>query len=320
MEHHLDGPPDGRALKTWAIRAGQLALTALVTWFIVSRVGLGLDELGSLDVGAWRPHALPLLASAVVLGLGYFMSAGIWARIVEDVGGPKLPARVSVPVFMVANLGRYVPGKVWQIAGLAALARRHGVPVTVATGAAVVGQGVALVAASAIGSLALFASPDPYPFWGAVTVGAIVAGLALVSVPAVYRQVLGAWFRLARAERPTSLTPARTSLWLGLYLVNWAVYAGAFVLLAASFGADGPVLAMGSAFAAAYVLGYVMIFAPAGLGPREGFLIVFLTPHVGAGAAAMVAVAARLWTTGVEVVPAAAFWLFGGVRGGPHEG
>jgi hypothetical protein len=64
-----------------------------------------------------------------------------------------------------------------------------------------------------------------------------------------------------------------------------------------------------SAFAAAYVLGYAMIFAPAGLGPREGFLIAFLTPHVGAASAGVIAVVARLWTTVVELLPAGAFWL-----------
>ncbi|MEX2466375.1 MAG: lysylphosphatidylglycerol synthase domain-containing protein [Gemmatimonadota bacterium] len=188
-----------------------------------------------------------------------------------------------------------------------------------ATAAAVVGQGVALVAAALIGAVVLFASPDPYPSWGIATLGAIVAALALSAVPGVYGRVLGAWFRLARAERPSALTPGKGFEWLTLYLLNWAVYAVAFVLLAWSFGLDGPPWAMGSAFAAAYMLGYVMIFAPAGLGPREGFLIAFLTPHVGPGAAGMIAIAARLWTTAVEVVPAAAFWLLGMVKGSAHD-
>jgi len=64
-----------------------------------------------------------------------------------------------------------------------------------------------------------------------------------------------------------------------------------------------------SAFAAAYVIGYVMVFAPAGLGPREGFLIVFLTPHLGAAPSSMIAIIARIWTTLIEVIPAGVFWL-----------
>jgi hypothetical protein len=68
------------------------------------------------------------------------------------------------------------------------------------------------------------------------------------------------------------------------------------------------------------VLGYAMIFAPAGLGPREGFLIVFLTPHLGAAPSGVVAIVARIWTTLVEVVPAALFWI-GYVTGrAPRDG
>jgi len=50
------------------------------------------------------------------------------------------------------------------------------------------------------------------------------------------------------------------------------------------------------------------VFAPAGLGVREGFLIALLTSTIGVGAATALAAASRLWTTVVEVVPAAAFW------------
>jgi hypothetical protein len=97
--------------------------------------------------------------------------------------------------------------------------------------------------------------------------------------------------------------------WLALYTMNWALYAASFWVLALSLQIGGSPVAVGSAFAAAYVLGYAMIFAPAGLGPREGFLIVFLTPHVGAAASGVIAIVARVWTTLVEVVPAALFWI-----------
>ena len=45
------------------------------------------------------------------------------------------------------------------------------------------------------------------------------------------------------------------------------------------------------------------MFAPAGAGIREGVLIFFLGPMLGAGAA-VVAIIARLWTTAVELLPA----------------
>jgi uncharacterized membrane protein YbhN (UPF0104 family) len=52
-----------------------------------------------------------------------------------------------------------------------------------------------------------------------------------------------------------------------------------------------------------------MLFAPAGVGVREGALIALLTPYMGAAAAGVLAVVARIWTTAVELVPAGVFWL-----------
>jgi uncharacterized membrane protein YbhN (UPF0104 family) len=236
---------------------------------------------------------------------------------VRDLGGPGLPLRASVKIFLIANLGRYIPGKVWQVAGLALLAKARGVPPGTAVAAGVVGQGLALVAAAALGLGALLEAPPPYRTWGLVGAVFVPASLAVALVPAVFRRLSKAWFRLARAERPAAELRSSHALgWLALYAANWALYALAFWVLAESLDLGGRLVPVASAFAASYVLGYAMIFAPAGLGPREGFLIAFLTPHVGASSAAVAAVVSRLWTTLVELVPAGALWLAHVVRGG----
>lgn len=268
-----------------------------------------MDELRALPASAWTPEPVWFLGSCALLLLGYLVSAALWGRIVQDLGGPRLPAAEAVRVFMVANLGRYLPGKVWQIAGLAVLAKRRGVPAGTATGAAVVGQGIALVAALLVGLGALLAGPEDVRRWGLPGAALVVAGTGVFLVPAVFRRAMGLWFRLARQELPPGLGSVHAVRWLLLYVANWALYAFSFWVLAASFGHRADVLPVASAFAAAYVLGYIMIFAPAGVGVREGFLVAFLTPYLGVGPAGALAVVARLWTTAVELVPAAAFWV-----------
>jgi hypothetical protein len=214
-----------------------------------------------------------------------------------------------VRIFMIANLGRYVPGKVWQIAGLAALARGRGVPPATAAGAAVLGQGIAVLGAAAVGLGALLRAPDPYPRWGLIGAALVVAAAVLLAVPTLFRRVVGVWFRLTRSDARPEVGGVHALRWLALYTVNWALYAASFWVLARSLGLGGDPIPIASAFAAAYVLGYAMVFAPAGLGPREGFLIVFLTPHLGAAPSGVLAIVARVWTTLVEVVPAGIFWL-----------
>lgn len=321
----VPGAQEG-GLKRGLVLAGQLALTALVTWFIVDRVGLSLAELRALGPAAWTPDPLLFVGSCALLLVGYLVSAALWGRIVGDLGGPALPVGESVRLFMVANLGRYIPGKVWQIAGLAALARRRGVPAGTATGAAVLGQGIALVSATLVGLGALLGGPERVRQWGVPGAAVVVLGTAIFLLPPVFRWAMGVWFRLARQTVPDGLGSVHAVRWLVLYTLNWILYAFSFWVLAASLGHRGDIIPVASAFAAAYVLGYMAIFAPAGVGVREGFLVAFLTPFFGAGPAGALAVVARLWTTGVEVVPAAAFWLGkltsgnGDVNGGRSAG
>ena len=62
--------------------------------------------------------------------------------------------------------------------------------------------------------------------------------------------------------------------------------------------------AVGS-FGGAYFLGYAAIFAPAGIGVREGAMAVLLSPWMGAADATVLAVIARIWMTVAELVPLA---------------
>jgi uncharacterized membrane protein YbhN (UPF0104 family) len=172
------------------------------------------------------------------------------------------------------------------------------------------GQGAALVGASLIGTTALLSQPDyrTLGIWALVGMG---AGLVVASLPPVLRRVTRLWFRLARQDPPPGGEPGPgfALRWVALYTVNWGIYALSFWILVKSFDLAGGPAQVGPAFAAAYVIGYVAIFALAGLGVRESFLILFLSPFMGAAAAGAVAVIARLWTTAVEVIPAGAFWL-----------
>ena len=306
MARPTQGDP---GLKTWLKRLAQLAATVGVTWFILDSVGFDTAALRDAGVAGWRPNVL-VLAGATVLLLGaYVASAAIWGRIVVDLGGPRLTSLDSVAVFMVANLGRYVPGKVWQIAGLVAMAKGKGVPGVVATGAAVLGHGIALVAATLIGLAVLLDIPGPLRPWGFAAAAGAVALVVLIAIPSTFRSGVGLWFRMTRTEAPEALESLHGLRWLSMYLLNWLAYALSFWLLVVSFQADAPLVPIATAYAAAYVLGYLMMFAPAGVGVREGVLIVFLTPHLGVGPAGAIAVIARVWTTVVEVVPAAALWM-----------
>ncbi len=258
-----------------------------------------------------RPRLVPLSAATLLLLASYALSSLIWGGVVTGLGGPRLAARDAVSIFMIANLGRYVPGKVWSIAGMAALAKGKGIPVAVSATSAVIMQGVGLLAAGAIGLGAFAGGPPPLPRWGLTGVG-VAAGLLLLVlvVPSLFRRVVALWFRMVRTSPPANLTAKLVLRWLLQLTVAWVAMGASFWIVAASLGMELSPVYAGSAFAAAYVAGYLMLFAPAGVGVREGFLVAFLAPELGSGPATVLAIAVRLWMTAAEVIPAAALWAF----------
>ncbi|MBT8403047.1 MAG: flippase-like domain-containing protein [Gemmatimonadetes bacterium] len=320
---------------SWLRLGLQLLLTAVVTGFVLNRIGFTLDELTRVDAARWTPRALPLAGSVVALLAGYVVSAWLWARMVLEMGGPRLPLWTAVRVYMVANLGRYVPGKVVQIAGLAWLARAEGVAAGTAVGAAVVGQGMALLGAFVVGLGAFFGTQETYRAVGWWGLGLVTVIVAATSIPASARVLERLWRRLAGARSgagessgvstsdPTETAAARPGFglrWTLAYAANWGLYAVAFWLLFVGLEGWAPFLQVGPAFAAAYLVGYLVLFAPAGVGIRESALVAFLLPVLPREGALALAIGARLWITAVEVVPAAGLAWIQARHGGISEG
>jgi uncharacterized membrane protein YbhN (UPF0104 family) len=298
----------------------QLLVTGAVTWFILRAVGLNLEAIRSLNLSDWTVSWGLLALASLVLLVAYLYSAALWGLMVREMGGHNLRLVSGLRVFFTANLGRYLPGKLWQIAGLAYLSRAEGVPASTATGSAILGQGFSLAGATLVGAGVLLEGGRGVGLGGAWTVGLLLALLLVFTVPAFLRAFLRLWFRLARGETPKDipLSPAFGLRWLGLYALGWVFQGLAFWILARSLGLGLMGLEGVPAYPAAYVLGYLALFAPAGVGVREGVLTAVLQPMLGTGALAL-AVIARLWTTAVELLLAVS--LAGGyLKKGAMEG
>lgn len=288
----------------WTVR---LALTAVVTWFLLSAIRVSAGDLAALEWRRWTPRPWPLIASVALLLATFLYLVALWAGLAQRLGASTLGFATAVRVFFLSLLARYVPGKVWQIAGLAYLAGREGVAPGTAAFSAVVAQAFSLGAAAVAGGLYLALGPLPSRVGSLVALAVALGVPVLLAWPRLYRLALR---RVGGAEHAPLSPPGgfRFSLrWLALNLVAWVAYGFAFCLLWAAFRPLEPSnygLA-GTAFAAAYLLGYVAFFAPAGIGVREGALAALTAPVLGAADATALAVITRVWMTATELLPLA---------------
>jgi hypothetical protein len=110
---------------------------AVVVLVSVERsIALNWNDLRSQPV-QWTIRPLPLVGSLLLVWLMYANLIAAW-RTVLGRWGERLPPMEAARIWAVSNLGKYVPGKVWAIAGMALMAREAGVAVWAATAPAVV--------------------------------------------------------------------------------------------------------------------------------------------------------------------------------------
>lgn len=305
--------------REWGRRAVHCLLTVAVTWIVVASVGAGLEEALSFRLAVPDVSAPRLIVATLILLLSLAVSALLWGRMASELAGKEVPAIPAVRIVFAANLGRYLPGKLWQLAALGVLSRRVDVDGPIGAAAGVIAQVFALSAAAAIGAPALFGrSGGDATSETLVLVGALAVVLVLLSIPGIRSRGLELACRNAEATRPHALGGYGFALrYFGMYFLNWLLYCGSFVIFVQGLGFPTPdMLPLASAFAGSYLLGYAAFFAPAGIGVREGFLIAFLRPEVGVGAVG-IAILTRLWMTVVELVPAGGLALWEIRRRGP---
>lgn len=214
-----------------------------------------------------------------------------WALLMRAVG-VALSARQVGEGYMLSFLPRYVPGTIWGYLSRSEwLAQSAGVGYRQSGIASVLEIGLQVLTA-AICATFLLASPA----WQIAGVGlGIGASLAAWHFGPLF------WSRLdrgTRGARPIRLPWRYLLAVLAVYAGFWYLHGVSTWLVAQSIGAAGTLTALSATpiFAASWLVGFLVVLVPSGLGVREWTLNYLLVTNSGmpADAAAFVAVVVRL--------------------------
>lgn len=291
--------------------AGWLA-AIVVAVYVARTLGAGLSDLGA--------HELPehlgwsrILGSGVLFLVAHAVLVQTW-RSVLACWDARLGFWTAARIWSVSNLGKYVPGKVWQIGAMSAMSREVGVSPIAAAGSAILGTLVNVFA----GFVVLLASgrellEGARPGWGALamTIVVIAAG-ALILAPWVIPRLAPVVAKLTGRPLGTTL-PVRAVVYsLAGNVIAWLIYGAAFQLLVRGLLGDsaGGYSQFLAAYTISYLFGYLAVFAPAGVGVRELFMLKALeiAGLASAPQAALVTIVSRIWLTLLEVTPGFLFW------------
>jgi hypothetical protein len=253
---------------------------------------------------AWGPL---LIATAIWLA-GYTQLVQMWAVSLKWWKSPPIKLRSALRMFFLANLARYIPGGVWQFAGLSALAATEGASPSAAAMGVILMQIATLATGAAI---TLSAAPRFVAPWtrglgiiGQLVLACVLVALLVVVLPRALPHIRRRLER--RFKRPIPLPappPAEFAVFVVRAALGWIMYGVAFWLFSRALLGDGAPTAWiaATAYVASYLVGLLVIFAPGGIVVREGTLVLCLQGAIGARPALILAISSRLWLVAMEL-------------------
>ena len=242
-----------------------------------------------------------------------------FATLLRGLTGKQVSFRDAFTLFHLANITRYLPGRIWGVVRLLSLSRRFGLSKT-AVGSSLTGHvGIETAIGGLIALSLLFSKQmrgtarevlEKMPGQTLLLAFAVMVllGGGLFLIPKLTdhaRQFLKSFSPLMKNAR----------LWvdvLAFHSLLWVCQGFAFFLFVRSFApvlwADAGVLT--ACFAFAWIVGFLSFLTPGGLGIREGLLGVLLANYMPVPQATLVALVCRVWMLSAEMLLALiAFWI-----------
>ena len=280
-----------------------VGVVAYLVWLLTNR----REDLAQV---LHEAHVVSLVVHVLLVFTYFTMVPLVWRMVIEASGVSPGPRALIASAFR-PNLGKYIPGKLWSVAGRALILRQ---PAPTSASRAVLATlmqyGYEIAGACVFVAVYVWVVPAAPDAIAALAFPLLLVPIAaLAPAPLVRRS----WAPLRRMVSPLEFPdapPTPRPMIIVVISVQWAVYAASGAALTSSL-ADLTLLtlvAVGAAFVVAWLAGFISLLTPGGLGVREGVAIALLAPMVGTDVAALATVVSRVTWTIVDGLTIAAGW------------
>lgn len=276
-------------MRRWQWKAGFVLVSLLcMAWLLIDQWA----KIRNLELTV-RPG---LMAVAVIALVALFLLDAFGWHLILRALGQQPDARSSIRIWLVSSLTRYLPGGVWGYLSRAAMCSERGIPL-VTSSLSLYLETLLLSASSLAAGIPslLFATGLPINLPSAVGLWLALSLLLHPRVIALLRHVPGQPGRLlATATLPRN---SRMLMLYLYYLAFWAAFGAAFVCFVAALH-PLPVNAwipVGASISMSFLIGFIAVFVPGGIGVRESVLYLLLLPFLPPAACLLISIGSRLW-------------------------
>lgn len=278
----------------------------LIIFLALYLKSIDFSKLAHLDLNWWYLGLASLLAL-----ITRYMGTFTWFAILRTLGAQELHMQKQlIYVYAKAWMGRYIPGTAPWILGKIYFASQHGISKQKLAVSSLLEAGIQIVT-MLVFALSLLVFDKRLDVLGdgfkALMIGVAVVGI-IVLIPALFNRLISIAYKLLRRkELPAEHLATRQTIVNGtvLYLLNAVVNGLSLFFIAKgvdpALGYNNIAFAMGAASLAG-AASMLAIFAPSGLGVREGIQLVLFALLMPKELALAVTIITRLWSVGIDFV------------------
>lgn len=304
----LPAPPTKRQkIIDWARRALLVLVFAAAAYAIVSQWPEVRDTVFSMT---WWQITLSLLLLVPGVLLGMLMWRVVLLGVLDSDHEP-MPKRSALNnIYLVGQLGKYVPGSVWAFVLQMELGRKNGLGRAQVFVASLVSTGVTVGASLVVGALALPALVQQQPSlqWLYILLPIVL----LAMHPRIVTFLVNIVLRIFRREPLPAPLQARTMIQSFVLGVGMYAFFGVHLWLLSSHETGLSLVNLfflTGALALGMTTGVVAFLLPAGIGAREAIVGLALASMTTAGAATALALLSRVLFTVADLLCVGAAFL-----------
>jgi hypothetical protein len=296
----------------------------LFKWILVMGIFFFLGKMvwenwAQLEGASFAFDPLLLLVSTLVFGFSYFIQ--IWAWYLATLKlGIAIPCLETLESWFYSQFGKYLPGKVWLLLGRFYFYQARGKPKSAISLALYFETVTAIYAGGIIFLLGLFfLKEEIFPVHPSFRWSILLpAGAAFISLhPRILQKLLNGILRRIKKD-PISLSISYGDVLCILFIcvISWWVGGIGFYLFVYSIHPVDPntLMFLAGALAGSSILGLVALFAPSGLGVREGALVYLLSFVIPGSVAVVISILSRIWVTIIEIGLAGMIYIISRTR------
>jgi uncharacterized membrane protein YbhN (UPF0104 family) len=267
-------------------------LAAAGMYFVIKQIVLGWSDYGEVISAARWGWLIPavLVACAGMSSLGV-----VWTKVITTLGGAARTRDVFV-WYQIGNLGKYIPGGIFQVVGRGELATRGGVPRAVAYNSVALSMGATYLCGGLVSAILL-----PFALLENGSIGSswwvfLIIPIGLIALhPAVLRKVFAIAERVfGKGEKPQVPSWTASVGLVARHAPGWLLNGLACWLVALCFDPSAPFFIVMFAGIVSWVAGFLVIVVPSGLGVREAIFTAITAASMASSTAATISIVSRL--------------------------